>query len=405
MFEDKIRGEPIRIINLAEQGACLEDQYWKLFRELFLRPPKGRGVLLIYAGINEPAGPDESRVFFAWRLWQRSIVLSRLEYLMRRDSEFLGAGFTDGKYETRLQKIIGLGKKHGLTVIVSTLVGNLRYEPTQDNAGVLEYFGEAYEAERREEFRRALGLYEEARSATKGGVLAFKYFHTARCHERLGEYETAKEFYWKAVDCGNGRRPTRRQNRIIVGLAKKNGVLLVDAARRFEERAPHGIPGYDLFMDAHHPAILGYLLLATGFSEEIGRAFQTARVWRTPTPADIASFFEFGPEDFFDTYISRVLWFCGEATEQEGRSERMEIARRYLAAAERIHGENINVYLGHLMICTLEKDSLGIRHWLEKGKFLTENKDFFETNTSAEFRGWFAKRLAEAVVSPAVGRE
>ena len=258
MFEGKINGKDIKIINLAELGAALEPQYWKLYQELFIRP-QSEGVLLVYSGINEEI-TDVARdpSFKYWKGVQKSILLSKALLLIRNsENSFIidSIPFYHNsilKYEYKLEKTVKLAKKYGLRIILSTLAGNIADFPPNKvdiyRQEALESFNSAEKFENKGEFNKAIYGYKKI--AKEYNIVSY---HLGKCYEGIKLYEKAREYYHRAIDSGAWMRPTTGQNRIIKKIAKRYNINLADTAECFQEESPNGLLGYDLFVDAHHP--------------------------------------------------------------------------------------------------------------------------------------------------------
>jgi len=352
MLGGTVRGKPIRIINLSKPGSNTGEQYGRLFRELFLRPPR-EGVVLIYVGINEDWPEVQSR---CWdRLASRSIVLSRLAALL----EAPGRPVISLDYEQRLARLIALARSHGLPVVVSTLVGNVReFAPAVSWRLLLDReLARSLELARREEragrWRAAARIYEGMRRGedTDPGVL----HRLAYCQFKLGRYGLAGKLYREAIDRGGTKRPLTGQNEAIRRLAAQRGVALSDAQALFSSAAPHGLPGYELFMDAHHPNLRGYLLLARGFADQAARLLGAAVVRPDLSQAQLEAESAFSQADQQAVYASRFIWFCGEAYERAGRDETLAMAARYLDLVERGAGHKSPAY--RFLLALLERDA------------------------------------------------
>lgn len=78
-----------------------------------------------------------------------------------------------------------------------------------------------------------------------------------------GDYDGAREAYRLAQNTLNanfGTTPGR--NAMIRELAARRGALFLDIERVFEDESPHGLVGFNLFVDFLHPNLAGHQLLA-----------------------------------------------------------------------------------------------------------------------------------------------
>lgn len=384
MFDNRIKGRDIKIVNLARSGMSLEYGYWRLFKELTVRP-RADGLLLIYAGINDVPGKGPDPGFKAWRIIQYSIVLSKLQYLLGGMSGFPGRYFTvknsQKKYEFRLKKIINLAQRHGLEVIISTLAGNIREFDTKDKSiygskKIMDLIRRARRQEEAGNIGKAVKTYEDIQKKRPGG-LPYVYYRLGNCYEELGAHAEARENYWKALEDSDQLRPNLLQNRTIRRLAEEKKIELADVKKAFEEESPHGLMGYNLFIDAHHPNIRGYIIMAREFAKKIkavtGCDIRNTEVTRQAVIKD----FKFSDADLFRVYISRVQWFCSIAENGNEREERLKRAEYYLDKAVELDPDNPLVYLWRFMLASFRKDEEKAMYWLEKGKLLTANRSVF----------------------------
>ena len=117
---------------------------------------------------------------------------------------------------------------------------------------------------------------------TPEGFSAKSYYLLARQCEVNGEYEKAKQNYFKAKDYDALRfRASEDFNSIIRDMAKKYSLPLVPTISYFEKESPTGIIGNSLILEHLHPNIDGYFLLAKAFYETM----QNNRLISTEWPA------------------------------------------------------------------------------------------------------------------------
>ncbi|MFA6092700.1 MAG: hypothetical protein WCU88_13260 [Elusimicrobiota bacterium] len=356
MFGGRLNGRPLEVVNLALPGSNTEAQYWLLLRELALRP-RAEGVVLIYAGINETGQePPPSRGAL---LADRSWLLSRFAWLLR------GRGCLGLDYEHRLAKLAALGRGYGYPVVLSTLAGNVKdFQPdvsreTIDDPERFAAYARAKLEEKRGRWRAAEVLY--AGLAVDGedpGIL----HRQARCLLELGEYARARELFQRAVDYGGTKRPTAAQDQSIRRVALRCGAALADSRAVFEAAAVHGLPGRDLFTDAHHPNVRGYLLLAGSFARSLSRLYGVPLVLGRLTEAEVREKTGFSRQDQDEVYASRFIWFCGEAYHRGDPEETLRTARRYLELAERGCGRRLPAY--RFLLALAARDLNGIRRGL-----------------------------------------
>jgi tetratricopeptide (TPR) repeat protein len=396
MFGGRLRGKPLEIVNLARPGSNTEAQYWQLLRELALRP-RPEGIVLIYVGINETLSerPPSRGALLA----DRSLLWSRLSGMLR--SHGLGLD-----YEHRLAKLLALARGCGYPVVVSTLVGNVRdFQPgfsrelRQDPIR-----SAAYERARREEalgrWRAAAQIYADL--AAGGGPNPGIIHREARCRLELGQYAQARELFQRAADQGSTKRPTTAQDQAIRRLAARCGAALADSRAVFAAAAPQGLPGYDLFMDAHHPNLRGYLLLARAFAREISRLLDAPVVRGGLSEAEVRSESGFSARDESGVAATRFLWFCGEAFHRGDPEEPLRMARRYLGQAERGTGRRLPAY--RFLLALLARDRAGVaRSLVDQDAIRRDRENLGSIGCNQEWTAQLVKDsgLPEALASEA----
>ena len=399
MFGGKIHGKEIVIINLAEPGRDIQYGFLALYKEWFARPRRD-AVLLVYAGINDPVTKADDPTFGRWRLMQKSLSLTKLQSVLEgmvSGSLFEGTQPGSGllyrifglnnslqKYAHRLRGVITLAKSYEIPTVLSTLVSNIaQFDPEDstiyESPETLALFVSAKDLEQSGKYAEALEVLQSI-AAKPLPSPAHVYYHMGKCYQGLGRYDQAREYYWKAMDVGDQRRTNRWQNEVIRRLASEYGVDLLDAAALFEAHARHGLPGYDLFMDAHHPNLEGYILLAQGFARELEKMLNEKIVHPVVTPEMLETQFDFGEEDLYSVYTSQVGWLIGHATLVRDREERLKAAEDFLRKAEEIHRETPDIYFFHFFIEVLKEDREEAMRWLEKGDLLGKNKSVFWDN-------------------------
>ena len=96
-----------------------------------------------------------------------------------------------------------------------------------------------------------------------GGRDAAAHYRAGQTLLAKGRYAEAREAFARARDedvCP--LRATTSMVRTVAELAADRRVALVDFARLIDERAPHGIPGREHFLDHVHPTVSAHRLLA-----------------------------------------------------------------------------------------------------------------------------------------------
>jgi len=109
---------------------------------------------------------------------------------------------------------------------------------------------------------------------------AKSYYMLARQFEANGEYEKAKQNYFKAKDYDALRfRASEEFNSIIRDLANQYSLPLVPTISYFEKESPKGIIGNSLILEHLHPNLNGYFLLAKAFYETMQNHQMISKTW------------------------------------------------------------------------------------------------------------------------------
>lgn len=383
MYGDRVKGRQVEIVNLARSGRDVEYGYWQLLNTLASRPQ--RGVLLLYSGINDLVTKDEDDSFYRWRLLQGFVIPSRLQYVFEdhRTSPFvkelLGVSHNSlGKYEYRLTKVVELAQQYDLKVVISTLVGNTREFGPCDISDRLDEVPEPL----RKPLSRAIALenagrYGEALAAWQafdehcpGAVLGRVYYHLAKCLEKVGRPEEAREYYWRAADSQPLMIPNRWKNQVIRDVAARTGSVLVDTVKAFEAVSPGGVTGYNLIIDAHHPNLEGYLLLSEGFAQGMGRAIGERPTRERVSVEEVERRFSFNSDDWAQVYFTRAAWILNYlAFHGDFQGEKSARVREYLAKAESFKSAAIDeneLAFMRFAVAALGRNSTAASYWMTR---------------------------------------
>lgn len=373
MLGDQVRGRPIELVDLSRPGSNVEEQYWRLYRELSLRPRRD-GLVLIYAGINDGTGAYRPTPFSG--LAERSLILSRVGYLVRsrtpRPSPL--------DFEERMALLLRLARARGLPVVISTLAGNVRdfspqlMTPPQPGGERHRAYFEARRQENLGRWLRAAEAYEKLdRESRDAGLL----HRAAVCRLKLGQRDLAARLFRTAVDLGGTKRPTTEQNDAIRRLARDHGAALADSSAALDAASPLGLAGDELFVDAHHPNLRGVALIARAFADQAARTLGVPVTRRELSEADLREEFGFTEEDERMVYSSRFLWFCGEAYVQTDKEDALRAARRYLDLAEKSYGRRLAPY--RFLLALSSRDARETRSWLSRKDALTADPRLLST--------------------------
>jgi hypothetical protein len=93
-------------------------------------------------------------------------------------------------------------------------------------------------------------------------------YQVGKCYERLGRFAEAKEWFVRAREedvCP--LRITEPMHDILLDVAARHHVSLVDVRGLIEDRTEDGIPGREWLLDHVHPRIEGHQLIAEALYE------------------------------------------------------------------------------------------------------------------------------------------
>ena len=398
LFNEEINGKKIKIINLAEAGQPLEYGYWKLFQELFLRPPR-EGILLIYSGINDFIRDTKGYPLTVWKILQESILLSKIHWWWRC---FAPEENLLSKYEYQLEKTIRLAFYYDIKPIVSTLICNfaefLPFEDFNNSDSQIDIplfvnlfkIGKEYEVQNGIE--EAFTIYEEMPAMINAPPAMF-YYRLGKYFEHCKDYERARECYLLSMRFQSFSLSF--QNDTIRKVAKRNDVGLVDSAEIFEQASPNKLVGYNLFIDQEHPNLKGYQLIADGFAKEIEKIMNVRKLFMHTSEEDIFNHFDFDERDLFYVYISNVYAFtyymCQAINLPDGKIKRAEY---YLKQAEALFPHDPQILLGRLMVAVAKKEKSDVMDLLHDGKFMNDNRDLLRQHID-----WLEPYLKELIPS------
>lgn len=184
------------------------------------------------------------------------------------------------RFEANLRTMVRRARAAGVAVVLATVPANLEVEPEAPNDWLadasrhdpelaparLAAWNAAWAAGRAAaaagDWDGALRAYRAAAAVDPG--FAREWREIGRCLEHLGRWREAREALWRHLDRSR-RLITRPLNDTIRRVGREEGVVVVDVASRFEAAAPHGLPGYGLFLDSMHPNRAGHALIARAF--------------------------------------------------------------------------------------------------------------------------------------------
>lgn len=171
------------------------------------------------------------------------------------DSDAFNAGIT--QFKSNLKRILDKYERHGIPVILSTLVANEK--------DVKPFISDDLDME----------AYTEAINANKMDVHTLAQ-ENADAAYTLGQYylerqsDSAKKYLHlaKELDLLRFRAP-EKINDAIIEQAHEYDLPLVDMKSIFESKVPYGIVGDELVAEHVHPNVEGYFVMADAFYEKI----------------------------------------------------------------------------------------------------------------------------------------
>ncbi len=287
---------------------------------------------LVYAGNNEVVGPFGAGTVFGrqtlglpfvhasllvkstclgqWLEALHTRSTSRIEWqgmemFLRNQvrSDAPGLQIVHKNFTRNLEDIIGLGRRSGATVLVTTVPVNLKDCPPfasqhrpDLSAGQLDDWNKKFQrgqqAQDAGQFTDALVAYEEA------GQIDIQFaelpFRRAVCEQALGQTNAAAADYRLARDQDTLRfRADSVINRTIRQVAASQDIALIDAEQECARQSAEGIPGDMLFYDHVHLNFSGSYLVARMFASEIEKKLPSQTAFANSnapelTEADVA---------------------------------------------------------------------------------------------------------------------
>jgi hypothetical protein len=179
------------------------------------------------------------------------------------------------------ERIIRATREAGAKLIFVAPPANLEFEPSMQLASdlgpkeIASWIDEMRRAEEMEarDPKAALPMFE--RLAQRGDSAGLQYRIASCLKKSAGDAAEIKKHLERALELDQSystRSSPRATNELIdalAGVCSERGVPLIDGSRLFAHQAPHGIPGYGLFIDYCHPSIDGHRLLSTAIATKI----------------------------------------------------------------------------------------------------------------------------------------
>jgi len=161
-------------------------------------------------------------------LMERMVAEQSIYY----QSEIYKAGLN--QFKTNLSEIIHKVKEANVKILVSELVSNIRHQ--------------------------------KPFVSQKGRFNADSVFTLAKSFDKKGNFQKAKELYYKAKDYDQLRfRAPEEFNQIIHDLADQNKIPVVPLKEIYDKNSKNNIVGNNLILEHLHPNYNGYVLMAQAF--------------------------------------------------------------------------------------------------------------------------------------------
>ncbi len=170
-------------------------------------------------------------------------------------SEAFTAGIT--QFEGNLKRILDKYQRHGIPVILSTLVANEKdVKPFISNDLDKKNFVESIEKNKPE-------VHELAQKNADAAYILGQYYLERNPDSAKKYLHLAKE-----LDLLRFRAP-EKINEVIMLQAHERKLPLVDMKKIFESKVPNGILGDELVAEHVHPNVEGYFVMADAFYEKV----------------------------------------------------------------------------------------------------------------------------------------
>ena len=366
-LDSLIQDKEIEIYNLAGQGQPIQFAFWQ-FREasMHVKP----GTLLLYSGINDTYHEEgESKNFTFWRLIQHSWVVAKMDQIIHPFNS------SRDKFEYYYRALVSTAKEKGWIVICSTLVGN--YSAFDPNLFDHEFETSGELATWRMILENDTMCLQARRYYEKSSFkhLPISNYYLAQAYQQMEQLDSAKFFFKKAVNEDASIRPSDYKNQLIIDICLDFDVPCVHAADTFVSRSSQVLPGYDLFMDAHHPNVEGYIILSNLFMRSLEKSLNLSPHPNMELP-DVSKAFDLNESFFGNVYFESAQWHFIEASFTLARKERLKTALNYLEMAKVHIEENDEVLFWENIALLLQKDFV---QW-EKHFISNRNTINFEQN-------------------------
>ncbi|RUA15924.1 MAG: hypothetical protein DSY83_06675 [Flavobacteriia bacterium] len=192
---------------------------------------------------------------------KKSVTETTLMEVMAKEQEIPlnSEAFTAGisQFEGNLKRILDKYERHGIPVILSTLVSNEKdVKPFISDDLDEENFVESIEENKPE-------VHELAQKNADAAYILGRFYLEK-------EPDSAKKYLHlaKELDLLRFRAP-EKINEVIMEQAHERKLPLVDMKEIFESKVPNGILGDELVAEHVHPNVEGYFVMADAFYEKV----------------------------------------------------------------------------------------------------------------------------------------
>jgi len=172
----------------------------------------------------------------------------------------------------------------------------------------------------------------------------------------MDSLSAAYQYLQMANDSGVTIMPATWKNKMIREVAISTGAFFVEPLPIFHQRSPRGIADYSLFMDAHHPNINGYIILANEFCKALKKIYGIEDSKTEFTYEEIINDFRITREDLILYDLKSVAWHVDLSTETSEPAERIATAERFLEKVKSTDPRSSEVVVYEAIIAVLKND-------------------------------------------------
>jgi tetratricopeptide (TPR) repeat protein len=288
-------GREVRLIN-AGMGGYDAYRAGSILRELLDRSPQ---LFVVMVGNNQNFAPP--RLVGVERVWYPGY---RLNLLLRRS--WIGLSVEDwlkrrlpqpapddglGHFESDLRDMLGRARERSVPVVVCTLAANVRDYPPHGELPLNEPdFFSAWSAQEEGDLLTARRLMETFVKRSPGDPMG--HFYLAKLMQAAGHWEEARSEFRAALSKDYPDRCSPEKNAVIRRVAAEQGAAVADLEEFFTSIAPHGLPGWESFVDNVHwshrldDAVARAIAAAAANRPDTGAAAAARAVLSTYSAAD-----------------------------------------------------------------------------------------------------------------------